>query len=426
MIEPLTAELFERAQHVGKGSAKCALCRGAKGLCGKTRCPVLVRHYANVRVASLIDTLELAGSTPPSVFVGRHGYPKVEIGPLIPPVKGDTSMMDAPEEWLAKGYTIDDIVLFRSQLVRGKYAVRVENVDSAGRIVDQTRELALSTLPTDVEAGFNKRPSGRLAVDDEVSPFGPSAPLSKLELGNTKIDHRIDKATSDTDLMAKDAVVGLYRSGVNLSTIQRAFSVGAFGEKRARKFVPTRWSITAVDSTLGLEILSRTKTYPLINEYRVYESLTLDNRFVVILMPKCWSYELVEAWYPNTTWNAFGNRIVIFADHEGYGGRKEYANIGGCYYAARLAVNELLDRERRQASCVILRESYPGHIMPVGVWNVRENVRRALRGGYQKFDTLDETLAYVSTRLKIRMYRWLMNSAILHKALYQKTLDDYS
>ena len=28
------------------------------------------------------------GSSPPSIFVGRYGYPKVRIGPMIPPLHG--------------------------------------------------------------------------------------------------------------------------------------------------------------------------------------------------------------------------------------------------------------------------------------------------------------------------------------------------
>ncbi len=84
-------------------SGLCVLCRGTKMLCGKTSCPVVLRYHQNMRVAPLIDTLNLEGSSPPSVFVGRVGYPKVSIGPLIPPVHGDTSILDTPEKWVEIG-----------------------------------------------------------------------------------------------------------------------------------------------------------------------------------------------------------------------------------------------------------------------------------------------------------------------------------
>ncbi|HXZ24227.1 MAG TPA: hypothetical protein VEH08_05780, partial [Methanomassiliicoccales archaeon] len=210
------------------------------------------------------------------------------------------------------------------------------------------------------------------------------------------------------------------------SKIQKAFSVGAFGIEKNRKLVPTRWSITAVDDILGKTLLQKTKTYNPINEFRVYEWTQLDNRWCIILMPTSWRYELVEAWYPNTAWNPLGKQIDIISSHEFFEGRSEYAEIGGCYYAARLAVNELLEKERRQAGAVILREAHPGYIMPVGVWNVRENVRETLKQKPTLHSSLDDALKQVSTRMDIPIPRWTRASAILADYIRQRRLDDYA
>jgi len=406
-----------------KSDARCILCRGTKLLCGKTRCPIMVKFYAQSRIAPQLDSLDIDGASPPGVFVGRAGYPKVSVGPLIPPEHGDTSMMDTPELWYGK--SIDEIVDFRFKLVRGKTPVRVHDVEGGGRIVEMTREIAMAKTPAEVEAEFTKKPSSRIVLDDEIQPFGPSAPIKSMNLGTYKLDQRIEKAYFDTDLRSRPAVMELYKDGVYVSKIQRALSVGAFGVKDDRRFVPTRWSITAVDSMLSDNLMSKVKRYPLINEYRVYESWTLDNRFEVLMMPSAWSYELVEAWFPRSAWNPVGNRVAIFSSSEGYRGRTTYAEIGGCYYAARLASCEKLDRERRQASVVILRESHPGYIMPVGVWNVRENVRRAVGGAFQRFDTLREALTFLSTRLKIPIPTWIDHSKMLQDRIFQRRVDDY-
>ncbi|HTD80582.1 MAG TPA: hypothetical protein VK723_00385, partial [Thermoplasmata archaeon] len=100
-------------------------------------------------------------------------------------------------------------------------------------------------------------------------------------------------------------------------------------------------------------------------------------------------------------------------------------SIGGCYYAARLAIAESLEREQRQAAAVILRETHPGYLMPVGVWNVREHVREALRNPPRKFATTREALGYLSTRLDIPMDRWIGTSEVLKHVLYQRALDDF-
>ena len=64
-------------------------------------------QFLNANSAKL--SLEiLSGATPPSVFVGRYGYPKVKVGPMVPPLHGDTTILDKPEMWLGK--SIEDIV----------------------------------------------------------------------------------------------------------------------------------------------------------------------------------------------------------------------------------------------------------------------------------------------------------------------------
>jgi len=408
-------------EDVRSKSSRCVYCKGSKMLCGKESCSVIARFFSNARAKERIDRINLDGCCPPSVFVGRMGYPSVSIGPMIPPYHGDTSVMDTPERWV--GLPIEDIIDFRSNLVRGTHRVDIQDVDNKHRLVSRTRELALARNPPEVFAEFQRKPQGRLTVDDDVQPFGPSAPLVKFDVANFRFDSRLEKAFFDTDLRAREAIVSLYKQGTLVSQIQRAFSVGSFGVGKRRRFVPTRWSITAVDSNLGLHMLETTKVHPQINEYRVYETRSLDNRWAILMMPTSWRYELIEAWYPNTAWNPHSDKIAIMSDWEFYDGRTTYASIGGCYYAARLAVNELLQRERRQAGVSILREAHPGYILPVGVWNVRENVRSALRAKPRRFGTLKDALTHISTIMDIPISRWVKNSAILKDALYQKRID---
>lgn len=427
VIDPSPAMAFSDQEAFAPprgGGSPCVICKGSKNLCGKPVCPLMVKFYAHTQTRRLIDSLDLAGSSPPGVFVGRFGYPKVDVGPLVPPVYGDTAIMDTPERWMGK--SIQEITDFRFKLVRGKYRVDVKEFQKAGRIMDYTRDLALAVNSPDVEMRFEKKPAGKIVLDDEIQPFGPSGRVATLEITNPKYDHKVEKAHYDTDLRAAEAVRDLYKGGVLISRIQKAFSVGSFGIEKNRKLVPTRWSITAVDDILGKNLLQRTKYHPLINEFRVYDWDQLDNRWCVMFMPCSWRYELIEAWYPDTVWNPLGKQIEIISSHEFYEGRRDYAEIGGCYYAARLAVNELLTEERRQAGVVIFREAHPGYIMPVGVWNVRENVRMALRQPPSKFNTLEEALQHLGGRMEIPVARWVASSAVVRDYMTQRRIDDYS
>jgi len=405
------------------GKGLCVACKGGKFLCGKTRCPLVVRLKSYFRTVPLLRGTDLDGASPPGVFVGRIGYPYVYAGPLVPPVHEDTSLYDLPEFWFGK--SIDDIVGFRSLLVRGKHRVHVKKFEEAGKIMDRTRELALSVGPVDVELALKSKPRGRFVLDDEVQPFGPSAVVRDMRVSNSRWDHHIEKAYFDGDLRAAESVTTLYEKGVLVTKIQRAFSVGAFGLKDKRRLVPTRWSITAVDNIISKDMIGKIKTFPEVNEYRVYESRYLDNRFEVLMMPGAWSYEAMEAWYPGTVWNPSDEYVVMFSDWEGFDGRTTYASIGGCYYAARLAVGELLEKERRQAAVVVLREAHPGYIMPVGVWQVRENVRNAVRQVPLKYNTLQEALTRIADQFQIPLEQWIGRSKLLRDALFQKRITEY-
>ena len=133
----------------------------------------------------------------------------------------------------------------------------------------------------------------------------------------------------------------------------------------------------------------------------------------------------MEAWYPGTIWNPNDRVTIILSDWERYNGRTTYAGIGGCYYSARLAVAEKLNSEHRQATAIVLREVRPGYIMPVGVWQVRENVRHALKNKPMKFSTLSEALNWIGGRLHIPLEKWIEYSILLKSLIYQKRISDF-
>jgi len=403
---------------------RCSICKAGKMLCGKKSCPLLARIRSYLKIKPMYNQSAVEGASPPSLFVGQYGYPYVYAGPLVPPEGGDTSLLDVPEFWFGK--SMEEIMDMRFKLVRGKHRINVKKPKQGGRILDDTRLLGLAERSVDVDLSLKSKPDSTFSLNADVQPMGPSAMIKNLKLdSNVKANRYLERAYSDTDLKAADAVSNLYKNDVRLSSIQRAFSVGSFGLEDNRKLVPTRWSITAVDSMLSKEYMEIIKQYPTINEFRVYESNYLDNCFQIIMLPENWNYECIEAWFPGTIWNPFDENIQMFGDWESYKGRTTYARIGGCYYAARLAVNDLLKKERRQAGVCILREIRPGYIMPVGVWNVRENVRNALRQKPHKFNSFVEVLSHVKSKFNIPLDVWKQNSKIITDTLQQKKITDY-
>ena len=293
------------------------------------------------------------------------------------------------------------------------------------RLAEQMRDLALAERPSVAGMSFDRKPTTRFTANGESEPFGPSVVMKGLELQNLKYDQKVEKGYSDTDATATTSMVELYRSGVQVSKIQRALSAGTLGLGTRRKFVPTRWSITAVDDTLSKSNLEKVKEFEPIDAIQAYYNVALDNRWLIFLLPTNWEYESIEAWYPNTTWNEGRGNISIFSSYEGYRGRKTYAEIGGCYYSGRLAVTEKLLRMKRQASALILREVHDGYIMPVGVWNVREHVRQTLECKPTILGGLQDILSYINPRLDIAKNEWIRNSDLLTGTIRQRRITDY-
>ncbi len=401
----------------------CLQCRGAKLLCGKPRCPIIVKAQAMAKQVPSLSGNEVNGSSPPGVFVGRLGYPRVSIGPMVPPQFGDTSILDTPEEWL--GRPIDQIVDYRYSLVRGNARASVEDAKRPGRLLSMLQELAMASRPVDTELKLTKPPRKILTLSEDTQPYGPSAPLDRFKISNPSVDRRIETAHYDRDLKAADAVKELYAKGVLVTRIQKSFSLGMFGEGARRKIVPTRWSITAVDSSISLSLLEKVKHRPTIDEYRVYRFNVYDNQYIAILLPEPWRFEWVEAWFPNTTWNQFSTSPYMIGDYEEYFGRTTYARVGGCYYSTRLAIAEALDRERKQAAAIVLRETYPGFIMPLGVWNIRESTREMMKRPFERHDTFESAMNSALSNMRIQRTKWIRESVLISRELTQTKITNF-
>ena len=367
------------------------------------------------RHGSLFSSDELSGTAPPTVFVGAHGYPSVRAGPMVPPVHGDTSMMDSPERWA--GRTLAEIVSDRLSLVRGVRTVRADAAD--GRYVEDLQGLAMSGGPADSDLRFDGPAASVPLADGYSAPFGPVGRVRSASYSGLSAPPKaVERAYYDRDLKASDAVVGLYEAGIEVSRIHRFLSVGMLGRKR--RLVPTRWSIAATDSTISEALVRRILDYPLIDAHMVFHHEHLGNLFSVVLFPHRWMFEMIEAWYAADGTPGFG------ADREGargmVGGRQPA--IAGAYFAGRLAVAEHLERAGVQAGALILREIRPEYAVPVGVWQVREGVRAAMAGGGAAAAGFDEAVDAACRPLGISRPEWLAHGQTMQMSR-QRTLADF-
>ncbi len=368
-------------------------------------------HESLSKYGNLFSSDSISGTSPPSVFVGSYNYPKVFVGPMVPPIHGDTSLLDSPEKW--KGKSLEEIVNFRLNLVRGIQKVSINQTD--GRYIENLQEVAMSTKPIDSDLIFHKAPSSSVSLDGESAPFGPIGEIKSAKFSGTSSVKSIEKMFYDKDLKAQDAVLNLYDSGIEISKIQKCFSIGMLGQKR--KLVPTKWSITATDDIISKSLTSEILDYNLIDSCRVFSYEHLGNVFSVVLFPHRWIYEMIEAWY--------SNGILGFgSDSEDARGINHPPAIAGAYFAAKLGVVEYLSKKKIQAGVVILREIRPEYAIPVGVWQVREGIREAMKQKPTITDNFDNSILLASNKMSISKSEWLAHGNILG-LMRQKTLSDF-
>ena len=381
-----------------------------------TKNAYLAKLTEQIQMKSVKVGKNLEGTTPPSVFIGRWSYPKVYAGPMMSSQMGDTSIMDSPESWIGENKSQNDIISYRINLVRGKQLIKINDLENP--FVEKLQDISLASKSIDSEATFGRIPTGSMLTEDSM-PHGPSALIKKFDIDAVRWDKQLEKTFYDTDLKASEAVVNLHNKDVPFSAMQKAFSVGAIGIKNNRKLVPTRWSITACDSTLADEFLKEVRKFEILDTYRLYEFGALNNYYIIILTPTEWQYE----WYESFI-KLMNNEELIFSDYETNSDKKEYSSVGGCYYTAKMAVLDYLMKIKKQSGLLILREAYKGYV-PLGVFNVREIIKEAMSKPYLEFETLEDALKYSGDKLKISIDRYVKEGTLLNEMLHTKqtTLD---
>jgi len=136
---------------------------------------------------------------------------------------------------------------------------------------------------------------------------------------------------------------------------------------------------------------------------------------------------MVEAWYDRNNVNKF----FLESDYENaITGLDHYPRIAGAYFAAKLGILEyLISHKKRKCSVLVFREIRPEYIVPLGVWQIREGIRDALRikqattatTSTNSFSDFRQALLYASKGMTVPLLDWLRHSKI-YKNYGKKTL----
>jgi DNA repair protein NreA len=329
----------------------------------------------NLRNISKLDS-----NSPPSVFIGsKLKYPLVNVGILSPLQREDNAWIyDDAKYWANNDFQINDVLKLRDNLLNSRFQSTVHDTRTSKNFVQIAQEIAVASKPVDIEIELKNKLNFGRTRDKVMAPHGIRAGLKKAKItSNVKIDQHVDRMIND-EVKSVEGIGNLYKHGFSEYTLSKILSVGVLGLKKNKKLVPTRWSITATDDTITKILLNNVRNYPVIENSELFYGEFLGNCYLIMLFPGVWSYELFELYVPGSSWNP-SKEIKASTDHEDYHGRKEYAtSTAGGYYASRFPIVEYLNSIKKQASVLVVRIETPSYWAALGVWVVRESVRKAL------------------------------------------------
>lgn len=396
---------------------QCVSCKGRK-LCGRPFCPIIAKVSSQKKVSISLKQ-DFFGKTP-NIFIGRHGYPDINVG-ILSTEQYDNH--DNPLKWSRDDYSINKVIDLRSSLINSNFNANVKSFNN--RLLDLSKEVGLSKKEVDIEINLNKKPTANISFQQETMPHGPSVKVKQAKITeNVRVPTIVDKLTSDTDLKSTNSIAKLYEKGFDEHYITKLFSTSNLGQKTERKLVPTRWSITAIDDNIGKSLITEIRTYKT-KSHKAYFGSHLGNYFLILEFPDIWFYELFEIFAGNK------QPAQSFAtDFENIYGRTSYAsNTAGGYYASRLAVLEHLKQTKTQAASMVIRLITDEYWAPLGVWVVREATRKSASSKPLEFSSeelmLNWATLYLKKHFNFNLKNIINSSQYLNQQKKQKKLFDF-
>lgn len=403
----------------------CVKCKGVKSLCNLNPCPIKEK-ILNLSKISLKEDFSSSSS---SVFIGEYGYPNVNSGAVSIPNELKTNNNFNFEKVNNYNLNFSTISSFIHDKVNSINSYQKNNIKQVYKKID-LQEISMSKNEVDLDVSLTKKPHLYLRFDQVIFPHCYSSPFKKIDLTtNPKIPSAVEKIYSDTDYASKGAIKELFNKNFDEVYLSNILSTGYLGRKLERKFVPTKWSITAVDNVLSSENIKSIKNYEVGDNYFVKMGSHFGNHFILVFLPKQFSYELFEVNIPGSVWNKT-NQAVITTDFENFNGRKEYAfNTTGGYYAVRNPVTNYLNKIQKQYMVLAIRLITKEYYAPLGVWVVRQATKNAIESDSIYFGSLDLINQflnkYIEKKFNYNPKKILIDSRLLKEFKKQSSLTNF-
>ena len=382
------------------------------------------------KVKDLSKIYKIDSISPPSVFIGsKLMYPEVNVGILSPLEKDKNAWLyDDAKYWAKEDFDIDHVLYLRNNLLNSRFRTKVTDARLNKKFLEVVKNIAIASKPVDVEIGLKNRVQIGKEKDKIITPLSMNANLERAKItGNVKVAKSVDSIIED-DIKASESIKILYEKNIDEYSLNKILSVGVLGLKKDRRLVPTRWSITATDDIIGKQLLKKVRDYSWIENHELFYGEFMGNQYIILLIPNLWNFELFELYLPESSWNP-SSEIKASTDLETYKGRTTYAfNTAGGYYATRLPILKYLDSIKKQATVIAIRIETPSYWAALGVWVVRESVKKALQNKMDfetKKELIESSKKIAKVKYNFEIEDILNRSKLLKDINFQKNLTEY-
>jgi hypothetical protein len=345
-----------------------------------------------------------------SAIVGEKNYPQLKIY--------NSSNEDKESSFLNTNKIVKQDY---SQIIKHKAKNILGNTNNIyikktnDKVLNQIQDIYKARKEVEFTSKFESELKFNKPIINKLSGIlGTKNELLNVELNeNAKTSKQIEKYSTD-DTKSKEAIISLYEKGINESQIINLLTLGNFGVNINKKIVPTRWAITAYDKTIENHLYTKILKYKLIKNYELYFQKDKGNSFLIILLPDTYSVENYEFM---VNWEA--------SDYVGITNKlkKSEPSTAGGLFATKLAINEHLNKRKKQAQYICLR-FIDNYEVPLGVVFVRETIREAMKN--KKFSTSNfiELKEFIKKNYNL-FNDYFLSSQILKEKKNQKKINDY-
>jgi hypothetical protein len=357
----------------------------------------------------LKPTKELEGYAS-GVIVGEKNYPQVRTHSISN--ENLTSSYFNNSNLVKENYS--KIIKEKARNILGSTnQIYVKKTDD--RIKKELEDIYKSKKAIEFNSEYEKELTFDKLIVNKVAGIGGSKNNIKSVTAteNTSTSKHIEKYT-ENDIKSREAMLSLYKIGINENQIINLLALGTFGIQINKKLVPTRWSISAYDKTIESYLHKKILDYKIISSYEIYTYEDKGNKFTIIILPESLSFENFEMMK--------GNKLIDYVNYNNKLGYKE-PNTAGGFYSSKVAANEFLEKRKLQAACIVLRDitDYELHL---GVVFVRESVRECLKGKPIVFSNKIEFEKYLK-EYNLKYYLAYKESTTYRETNKQKKLEEF-